>query len=508
MWITIGIILGLFVIYKAFDGSIWAIILLVLALAGLSIKYWHYVSFALILLGISALVIIIGKKLIEGRTHHQKEEVSSLFAQQESTMMMKRDGCQVVDKDQSDSNRNPMSTGRSISLGTNDDLYAVCLAEMKYIEDVLLPMVNEMANNISDSYNYIAQTISDLADIAIDYSDGSLSEKGKRQVFLLGNAIAFGVSAFGEWKKQKEKDKQLAKLLCQKQEFARSHFDQIKKISPKLKKLRGQMKSLVEKTVIGVNYEVTNLMSSSYADQVRDNIGKTLALYRRTLYDDMLVDYLGAEYKAWLGGEQESSMEQVTMYDVNLVIVQAVYNSEDKLKADFMRLLGIREDYNERISGGDILLLSDLQIVGFGIINNGGKTFENELLAHNAVVKHYLCDNQTYVDYTNRYRSYNEIVSKAPKASWKWLLSVLPITLGVVYKLCDWLMLESWQLIASMVAVVLVFLALFSSDLENRRYVYGQGLEKLQIINKRILRNIIGYSFKRKEGYTAPTNIW
>ena len=505
MWIAIGIIFGIYVIYKAIGGSAWAIILLILALVGLSVMYWHYLSFILAVLGICLLVISAAVQLSNRIRQSKMEEVNALVAKQEKALQLKSDVNQMCDNGQSVGASNSMITrGTSNAIGSDDTVFSECLVEMQHIENELLPVIDEMSEKISESYESIAQTVSRLSSIVADYSDGHLSEKGKWQIRIGGSLLAVGIGAIGEWKAKMEKEKQLEKLLIKKKAVAQAHLGQVQKLSPKLKKYREKMKLLVEKGVVGVKYEMYRLMDGSYANQVKDNAGKILALYRQTLYYDMLVDYLTAEYKAWLAGYHDSAVEQVSMYDVNVLIAQDVYNSDDRLKTSFMRLLELDKHTTEKLSGGDIMLLSDPQLAALAIMNNGGKYFKKELVASNVIVSNYLADNPTYVDFEERFRSYHKIADKKPIFQWwVWLGSLLSIAF-VIYQLFGSIIKEQWQMITCVVAFVLVFAVIAYFDLMDQKDVYRKNTEKLEDINIKILHGVVGFVKKRKKEDTPP----
>ena len=169
-------------------------------------------------------------------------------------------------------------------------------------------------------------------------------------------------------------------------------------------------------------------------------------------------------------------------------------------------MLEKEEHFNGMFYGSDIMLLSDPQIICLGIINNGGMAFEEELETSNLVVKNFLGDNPTYVDYLERYHSYHEIASSRPATKWRWFSPLLP-AIGILFILYRTTLDDTWRLIVCIVAIVLVFVVFVSSDMEAQRSTYNESIEKLVHINKRIFRSIIGFSFNKRNGYVAPDNL-
>ena len=431
MWIIIGILASAYVIYKAFEGAVWAWIVLIAGVAYLCVQIWEYMSFVLVVLGIGVVLTLIASSILRGIGEAKMSETNALVEKQERTML------QVGSSTTNDSvskrgTFSLLSSSNNADSVQEKDIYADCLSEIQMIERELLPMINQMADQIDKSYSKIAQTVSDLAEIAIDYSDGVLSKKGQRTAMIVSSLVSAGIEWYGKWKSEQERKRQLAKLLVKKQAFANTHLTQVQKLSPIVKRQRARLKMLVDKKVTSASYKISQLRDFKMLTQLKNNAGKSLALYRQVVYYDMLVDYLNDEYQAWLGGFDDSSSALVTMYDVNLVLSKEVVGSNDKLKTEFRRLVDLDNNSTESLSGGDILLLSDMQLTAVALLNTGAKYLQKEMDYSNDVVGHLLNDNPVYMDYEKRYQDYKK-VTNGFKRKWGWLGS-LPIVMFLIYK--------------------------------------------------------------------------
>ena len=481
-WIIVGIIALLFLIYRAFDGSVIAWVILIAGVVILSIAYWEYLSFVLAASGIAILfwsiVFYIGNKASEARA--PEENINELVKKQEANQFDT-----TVPNGISDTEKNNRVQAME------DPVFAECLSEMNKIEKELLPMINEMAKKIDESYSAVAKTVIDVADIVVDYSDGVLSEKGRKNAMLIGVLAAAVIAGIGQWKANQKKREELDKLLVKKKEFANAHLHQVEQIIPKLVKNRELMRKLIEKVIAKPEYDTKTLMNNGFVDNVKDNACKTLALYRQALYYDKLVLYLQDEYHAWLNGEQKSTTPPVTLYDVNQQIAMDVFGSGDDLKSELKRCLE-RTDTTNRVPCSDIVIMGDLNLCAYAMVSYGGTYFKDEMKANGSVARHLLENNFVYAKYRERYEVYQDHVSSEPSGRWGYIGLLLP-AFAVLYNLFGDVLEETWQLVTSILIFVVFFLLSVWQDYARRKEEYKKTVTELKRCNQRIFNKIVGF---------------
>jgi len=481
-WIIVGILVFFYLVYKAFDGSILAWIILIAGVVVLSIAYWEYLSFILAASGIAiilwSIVFYIGAKVSESR--ESEKSIDDVVKKQESDQFDITDSSSV----------SGMMKNNNV-LAMEDPVFAECLSEMKKIEEELLPMINEMAKKIDASYSSVAKTVSDIADIVVDYSDGILSEKGRRNAMVIGFLASAVIEGIGKWKAEQKKKEELNRLLVKKKDFANAHLSQVEQIIPKLEKNRELMRKLVEKVIVKPKYDFNTLMNHDFVDNVKDNACKTLALYRQALYYDKLVFYLQDEYYAWLSGQQKSSTPPVTLYDVNQLIAKDVFGSDDDLKSELMLCLE-RTDTANRIPCSDIVIMGDLNLCAFAMVSNGGTYFKDEMVAKGSVARHLLENNSVYANYRERYEVYQDYVINEPSGRWGYAGLLLP-AFAVLYSLFGNMLDETWQLVAGVVIVVVFFLLSVWQDCARRKEEYKKAVAELKRCNQKIFNKIVGF---------------
>lgn len=487
MWtIIILILVCLYILYKAFiDQSIWAIGLTVIAIIALIIIFWD--SILTILLGI--VIMIMGASIINKILNKisEKDKYDWSFLKSELDKKPNNSDFKVT--------TDPNMQNKDVA-AAEDDAYIEMLQYIKNVQDVIVPQLKDLGDKIDSSYNAIAQTVSDFGNLLINYSGNSISDRAKYNV-AIGTAVISGlIDMWGKYKARKEMENQARKLLVQKKEIAITHMPKLKQLLPGMEDNLSKCKKLVIKHT-HLLYDISTLNDDKkLLELLRNNMDKSLNIYRTFLYYDMISKYLYTEYDAWLSDYDQSSLLRPSMYDVNSYIASNILLSKDNLKTELNDCLEMGPTA-KTIEGSKLMMINDPQLLAFAMLNNKGRHFGNEFISCNDTINKLLKSNSSYKEYSERYKMYQSRVEtgrvKIPNIIY-WCIPVLIIFARLFVD-----RLEGWVFVYLLSCIALAFALGYLANRTNRDKWLEEDIKILENHNSTILERTTGYIVKSRK---------
>lgn len=237
-----------------------------------------------------------------------------------------------------------------------------CMNEVQQIEAEIDAQLKELGEKVDEGFMQMSQLNKQITSVATSVLKNTRWEKGVAVASAAINAVA---GAWESVKHAKAHNEALDKLMVTKRQIARARLDSIERLGKVTAHVVERLEKLVDneaERTLDIDAMTMQLWLAQEAVMM-----KTMSLYRASLYSKMLVDYLHAEYKAWLQGKQKSSLGRPTYYDCNLAIAEHLCKGETPEE----RMHQLASPDETTMSGTDVYLINDPQILSVMLIAYG-----------------------------------------------------------------------------------------------------------------------------------------
>lgn len=246
--------------------------------------------------------------------------------------------------------------------------YEILLAEVKNLEAELMPQLEMLGKEIPEIYREYAKVVKETVSTALSLLN--LNDKATSNIQL---AAEFGVrtlNARGAWIAARKHNKMLDKYLETKKMIANLNFLKIEKVLSESLKLNVKIKKLFD-TYCFQKYNLAG-QNKETIDRVSNILIRQLNLYRTNLFMTRMCEYLKAEYLAWRNEKQTSNIEQIDYFIINKEILNQIYGE------NIFKSIESAGDSNGELTGADIMLLADPQLILFALKDSICKININE----------------------------------------------------------------------------------------------------------------------------------
>jgi len=235
------------------------------------------------------------------------------------------------------------------------------LSELKSVEKTLNKQLNELSTSIDASFGAVSEMVQNITDIAVKSSAGLVSSETRSKIGAVGALASKTVSMAGNIYKARKHNEALEKLLAAKQTIASAKADELRKIEPIVHRVHDNLKRGLMNEGSKV-YPLAEMNTKEKWTLVIDRMDKYLDMYRTSVYLGMVIEYLQAEYQAWLDGKQTSHKMRPDYYAANLKVVKLL---EDAAQEESRQaFLDVFEGNPQALSGSTIYYLMDSQLSG------------------------------------------------------------------------------------------------------------------------------------------------
>lgn len=292
--------------------------------------------------------------------------------------------------------------------------------------------------------NALNQNLSKISKNIINSFDKDDDWKGGVELCAMAISIFNGVAGcVSAVRAARQHNKYLDELLLLKQEIAQEKLQSIIKIESSVNRAVKSISKLVRKEALS-ELTLTNV-KSDVLDMKLSVMNRTLLIYRTTIYSQLLIRYLHAEYEAWIDGMQYSEVDRPTLFDANVIIVD---NLQDCLKGtdcnlDFLSLVHFQKS---DILGAQLYLCTDSQLLSLAMLAYGMSmdelTIKKLPKIQESPFSPYLKSNIAYKTYRKSYYKFNYWV--------KWfngyvcVFLILLAILTILLSLFTWLNWPGW----------------------------------------------------------------
>ena len=198
-----------------------------------------------------------------------------------------------------------------------------CLIELEgfdaYIEGIL-----EEANLIDESFGGVKELFNQMSsDIANTIKENDSDEEFKVKVTTAAAVWAGGkvIEGVGSLTKAYKIAVKAGTVLALKKEKAEAWLPSLENNSGKTERLMNRLGNIVSK-LASQNYDFTELTEddTKYSKK-RSIMLDALGMYRKGIYSHLMILFFLSECNAWLSGEDDGTMGQPTLEDVNDIIL-------------------------------------------------------------------------------------------------------------------------------------------------------------------------------------------
>lgn len=198
-----------------------------------------------------------------------------------------------------------------------------CLIELEgfdaYIEGIL-----EEANLIDESFGSVTELFNQISsDIANTIKNNDSDEEFKAKVTTAAAVWAGGkvIEGVGSLTKAYKIAVKAGTVMALKKEKAEAWLPSLENNSGKTERLMNRLGNIVSK-LASQNYDFTELTEddTKYSKK-RSIMLDALGMYRKGIYSHLMILFFLSECNAWLSGEDDGTMGQPTLEDVNDIIL-------------------------------------------------------------------------------------------------------------------------------------------------------------------------------------------
>ena len=285
-----------------------------------------------------------------------------------------------------------------------------CLAELKRIENVILPQLNEMAQQIGEKYKFYADLVQKLGNKLSNMINSETSSK----IYATTTLASRGIESYGAYKTAKEHNRKLDEMMDLKRSLAgqkrKQITDWLPRISANVEKSKRFCESQFSKT-----FPLSSVSPALVSLQL-----KFLNLYRTNLYYESLAKWMLKEYSSWLNGQQTCGMPTPSLYDVNTELGERLYGAN--LYEHYQRAV----ESDKSISGKDIFLIADPQLTIMALDAHDGSVEVHSANANPAISK-ILDENEGVKYYQNNVTEMWQNINRDPASSWNCIALIFAV---------------------------------------------------------------------------------
>lgn len=285
-----------------------------------------------------------------------------------------------------------------------------CLAELKSIENAMLPQLNEVAQQIGGAYKDCADIVMKLGS---KLSSMANSETGNK-IYATTALASRGIESYGAYKAAKEHNRKLDEMMDLKRSMAgqkrKQITDWLPRISANVEKSKRLCESQFTKT-----FPLASLSPALVSLQL-----KFLNLYRTNLYYESLAQWMLKEYSSWLNGQQTCGIPAPSLYDINTELGKRLYGAN--LYAHYQHVV----ESDKPISGKDIFLIADPQLTVLALDAHDGGVEIHSSNANPAISK-VLNENEGIRYYKNNVTKTCKSINYNPTSPWNRIACIFAV---------------------------------------------------------------------------------
>lgn len=370
-----------------------------------------------------------------------------------------------------------------------------CLAELKSIENVILPQLNDIAQKIDAKYKAYADMVRNLGNMTMSVakSDSSLNKIGTTTALL-----SRGIESYGAYKAAQKHNQKLDEMQALKQSIAAQKKKQISDWLPRISKNVEKSKHFCE-----IQYSKTYPLDSVSSTLVSFQL-KFLNLYRTNLYYENLAQWMLKEYSSWLNGQQTCGNPAPTLLDINVKLGKSLYGTN--LYNYYQRVV----ESDKSILGKDISLIADPQLTLLALDACEVPVEINPLNA-NPVISEILGKNEGIKYYRENVTEMCKSINNDPTYSW----NCIALVFAIVFSLTLFLNRESLSTGAFWTTLIIGGLCTFRVWNRVRKKIYMTFLEGFTDLSNETdlsIMKMCGYieqeeiDYEKKNAFSAAIN--
>lgn len=231
---------------------------------------------------------------------------------------------------------------------------ALCLNDMKEVEKELDAHLQLLGDKVDKGFAQIQKLNSESLKAADELSKMGHPKVGM-VVAVAGVAISGVMGAINEMEAASAHNAALQKLMEQKVKIAREKISSMIALKPKALRPYLKLQKLLKKE-LEQKYSDHDLMENPESlEGIIGNIARVMEIYKTSRYNIMTIDYLIAEYKAWLNYNQKSDLMRPIMCHVNNELYYDLFCDD---KSYNLNITMTRTGANGKISGAELMFLS------------------------------------------------------------------------------------------------------------------------------------------------------
>lgn len=242
--------------------------------------------------------------------------------------------------------------------------YEALMKDIVSIEEVLLPQLNELAEKIDSSFNDVSQSIRFCAEQLL--STNMFSEKNRTRIAIGATVTSVLVDSIGAGFSAYKHNKYLDTILVEKRKIANAKISVIEKVIPLTKKAFENASQIVLQKV-DKEYSSDLLQNQDTLKLILSNAEKEMNILRTSCFYMLMVQYLHAEYNAWMSGLQVSEVDRPSLYTANTQIFLKIICA-DHFRGDMEIFLSNKSD---SLKGREVYVLADKQLTNTYLIYMG-----------------------------------------------------------------------------------------------------------------------------------------
>jgi len=235
------------------------------------------------------------------------------------------------------------------------------LNDLKSVEETLNNQLEQLSESVDESFGAMSDMVREITNLTVQSTNGLVSGATRSKIGLAGSLIERTLYSAGNIYKAIKHNQALDKLLKVKKEIAKAKADELKRIRPIVVRVHENLKKgLINEG--SKRYPLKEMDSEEKWNLLLDRMDKYLDMYRTSVYLGLVIDYLQAEYKAWLNGKQTSTVMRPDYYAANQQVVKLLEEASHEKAVD--TYLDVFEGSPEELSGSTIYYLMDSQLSG------------------------------------------------------------------------------------------------------------------------------------------------
>ena len=297
-------------------------------------------------------------------------------------------------------------------VATNEE----ALKNITEMERVLLPQLEEIANEIDSSYSQAANVAFDVAKFALSKKVLSSKNpnivKGGMAVGVATAVIGGAIKMAGRIRSVREYNAKLDELLEIKKKYAKEKIASIKDILPLADKTLEKQEQILSK-YMEANLDYSKVLND---DKTFNALSKrnlsALEIYRRAKYCSLMAHHVYTEYNTWIRGRHRSQSGLPGFDTVNQEINKKFYAG--KIEQAFEKAMTKNDS---EINSKDFYLMTDMHLTALTLDYEPMRPFDTQPTLYFPVpqsdaINDSLSKNKVYQDYMSSrvsiHKSYNQ----------------------------------------------------------------------------------------------------